>query len=289
MKQFDIKEFIEKNSYNLYLKEYRCDDIPPRFIRITEYQTVFDELIAIKCPSLFEGIIMADKQNSIRSADTSLIGDLYMVDHLESDLEINQIPNDESTPFPFEESGDPHTKSMSLHEFLEELRVYWKNIHPVRVLNQLAVLFGGLDENCEVDIPVERNRYEKSRNIYTWFNELPTKNQKKVLEYFIARFNLAIDTTVSYTKKELVQYVDNMGQQGGGEIEVKGICQGEYVTIIIDQNEWHDTPVCIIGGYGHPVRTIETDEISKKLPDILNHYFDPDTEFIVDLFKIMEN
>lgn len=289
MKQFDIKEFIEKNNYNLYLKEYRCDDIPPRFIRITEYQTVFDELIAIKCSALFEGIIMAGKQNSIRSADTSLIGDLYMADHSESDLDITQIPNDESTPFPIEESDSTQKKSVSLHEFLEELRVYWKNIHPVRVLNQLTVLFGGLDENCEVDIPAERNRYEKSNNIYTWFNELPTKNQKKVLEYFIARFNLAIDTTISYTKKELVQYVDNMGQQGGGEIEVKGICQGEYVTIIIDQNEWHDTPVCFIGGYGHPVRTIKTDKVSKKLPDILNHYFDPDTEFIVDLFKIMEN
>lgn len=285
MEQFNIEKFKIIGGYILLLKEYRCDDIPPKIIPITEYQTVFDELIAIKCPALFEGIIMVDKYNAIRSTATSLIGDLYMTDNMETEtnLEINQKPNDETPLLRSEKLCDKNTKSMKLHEFLEKLYLYWSNIHPVSVGNQLAKIFMIEDENCEADILAERNRYEKSDTIYSWFDELPRNYQKMVLKYYSNCFNIVIDATKSYKKEELVHYVNDMGHQGGGEIEGKGKCHGENITIIIDQNEWHDTAVCIFGGYGHYVTTIGTEEILQKMPDILDLYFDHDTTFIVEI------
>lgn len=87
---------------------------------------------------------------------------------------------------------------------------------------------------------------------------------------------------ISYTMQQLVQYVNNLENTGGGALEVTGTCNEEDITIVIDQNEWNDTPVCFVGGYGQVVKTVETDKVLEHLPDILDYYFDKDSIFKVN-------
>lgn len=87
---------------------------------------------------------------------------------------------------------------------------------------------------------------------------------------------------IPYTKQQLVQYVNDFGNTGGGALVVKGTCNNEEVIIVIDQNEWNDTPVCFVGGYGQVVKTVETEKVFEDLPDVLDYYFDKDTTFKVN-------
>lgn len=87
---------------------------------------------------------------------------------------------------------------------------------------------------------------------------------------------------IPYTKQQLVQYVNDLGNTGGGALVVKGTCNNEEVIIVIDQNEWNDTPVCFVGGYGQVVKTVETEKVFEDLPDVLDYYFDKDTTFKVN-------
>lgn len=80
MKPFNFKTFTQKQDV-LVLLEYRCDNIPPRLVPVCQYQKVFDETIAIKCPELFEGIILTDGE--VRDKNGSLIADLYMAHNAE--------------------------------------------------------------------------------------------------------------------------------------------------------------------------------------------------------------
>lgn len=86
----------------------------------------------------------------------------------------------------------------------------------------------------------------------------------------------------SYTKGELVALIDKIGYDSGGEIEVTGRNGGEDLSIVIAQTEWYDTPVCFVGGYGNPVAAICYDEVTEKLPGVLDDYFDSDSVFMVD-------
>lgn len=85
-----------------------------------------------------------------------------------------------------------------------------------------------------------------------------------------------------YTMQQLVQYVNNLGNTGGGALEVTGASNGEEITIVIDQNEWNDTPVCFVSGYGQVVKTVETEKVLENLPDILDYYFDKSTTFKIN-------
>ena len=84
-----------------------------------------------------------------------------------------------------------------------------------------------------------------------------------------------------YTKEELVALLDRIGCNSGGEIEVTGLNGGENVSVIVAQTEWYDTPVCFVGGYGNSVAAIDFDDVAKKLPGVLDDYFDKDTVFTV--------
>lgn len=85
-----------------------------------------------------------------------------------------------------------------------------------------------------------------------------------------------------YTKDELVALVDEIGDDSGGKIGVTGRNGGENLTIVIARTEWYDTPVCFVGGYGNPVAAIARNEVTQKLPDVLDDYFDRDSVFTVD-------
>ncbi len=60
-----------------------------------------------------------------------------------------------------------------------------------------------------------------------------------------------------------------------------GLNGGENVSVIVAQTEWYDTPVCFVGGYGNSVAAIDFDDVAKKLPGVLDDYFDKDTVFTV--------
>lgn len=87
-----------------------------------------------------------------------------------------------------------------------------------------------------------------------------------------------------YTKDELAALIDKHGNNSGGEIEVTGSNGGENFSIMVEQTEWYDTPVCLIGGYGNHVAAIGRDEVVEKLPAILDDYFDKDSVFTIREF-----
>lgn len=88
--------------------------------------------------------------------------------------------------------------------------------------------------------------------------------------------------SIPYTMQQLVQYVNNLGNTGGGALEVSGSSNGEEITIVIDQNEWNDTPTCFVGGYGQVVKTVETEKVLENLPNILDYYFDKSATFKIN-------
>lgn len=85
----------------------------------------------------------------------------------------------------------------------------------------------------------------------------------------------------NYTKEELVALIDRIGCNSGGEIEVTGLNGGEEHSVMVAQTEWYDTPVCFVGGYGNSVAAIDFDDVAKKLPGVLDDYFDKDSVFTV--------
>lgn len=85
-----------------------------------------------------------------------------------------------------------------------------------------------------------------------------------------------------YTKEELVALIEQIGCNSGRGIEVTGQNGGENLTIVIAQTEWYDTPVCFVGGYGNPVAAIGHDEVTEKLPGMLDDYFDKDSVFTIE-------
>lgn len=468
MQLFDIKKFMAAGNCILLLKEYRCDDIPPRLYLITEYQSVMDEKMAIKCPELFDGSLIVDDSGVARLQDSSLVGDLYMSDKLEvcsdfipSDIDGKSqseeyfftvflfdgiaiaICQDDSFPtqylkitYPtlkecnsssklqnriieyrfadkeptdfevcFEDSAmcfgecksvtqqeygelieamfngelsllveadnkpvnianNPRilrvynamdtlyatmselcsayldldstddvenaileklvkfypksltgslddiasdvykwceavqkgteqqkedqqeklqqpSQKMKLHEFLHSLHLYQYNKSAINVRNELCVAFGGLDPKCTVDIESELSRWSSNEDIYLWYAWLPQNQKTMILNYYSKILNITVDTTSSYTKAELVDYINDMGNTGGGCIEVKGTGKGGEVVVVVDQNEWRDSPVCFIGGYGNEVRSIDPNNVLKELPDILDNYFDSDSIFTI--------
>lgn len=82
--------------------------------------------------------------------------------------------------------------------------------------------------------------------------------------------------------QELIQRVDRLAYNSGGAVEVCGIRNGKENALIIDQNEFNDSPVCLIGGLGNPVVTINPYNAEKELPGVLEKYFDPDSPFDVN-------
>ncbi|MCD8251912.1 MAG: hypothetical protein LUD40_07950 [Phocaeicola dorei] len=87
---------------------------------------------------------------------------------------------------------------------------------------------------------------------------------------------------IPYTMQQLVQYVNDLGNTGGDALKVKGTCNGEDITIVINQNEWNDTPVCFVGGYGQVLKTVETEKVLEDLPGVLDYYFDKNTSLTVE-------
>lgn len=162
--------------------------------------------------------------------------------------------------------------SMKLHDFLDAVNRHQSNRSGINLNNEICLVFDGLrggNENIDEQI-VCRWRCD---NAHEWFHAyLSCDDQKKVLEYYSKILKIKIDTSNLYTKKELVQYVYDMGGYDGGSIEVSGHLGNEEETIVIDQNEWYDTPVCFIGGYGKPVKAIRQDKVLLELPDILDEY-----------------
>ena len=88
----------------------------------------------------------------------------------------------------------------------------------------------------------------------------------------------------TYTKDELVALIDRIGCNSGGEIEVTGLNGGESFSVMVAQTEWYDTPVCFVGGYGNSIVAIDFDEVTEKLPGVLDDYFDKDSVFTVKPF-----
>lgn len=76
--------------------------------------------------------------------------------------------------------------------------------------------------------------------------------------------------------------MNNLEKTGGGAPEVTDASNGEEITIVIDQNEWNDTPVCFVGGYGQVVKTVETEKVLENLPDILDCYFNKSSTFKIN-------
>lgn len=96
---------------------------------------------------------------------------------------------------------------------------------------------------------------------------------------------MQLDLSAFYTLDELVHYVNDLNNIGGGTLEILGKNNEEDITIIIDQNEWYDSAVCMIGGNGNPVKTIGTEKVLQELPKVLDYYFDKDTSFTVSRIK----
>jgi uncharacterized Fe-S cluster-containing protein len=76
--------------------------------------------------------------------------------------------------------------------------------------------------------------------------------------------------------KELVDIVDRLGAEGGGSVEVTGTWKGKPCSIIVAQTEWHDSQVCLVGGYGQDVSAIRPDDVSETLHCVIGNYLDGD-------------
>lgn len=79
------------------------------------------------------------------------------------------------------------------------------------------------------------------------------------------------------TIKEIVAIVDQLGTDGGGSIEVTGTWKGQPNSIWIEQTEWHDSPVCLVGGNGNDVSSLNPNDVSSVLDCVIGNYLDGDT------------
>lgn len=82
--------------------------------------------------------------------------------------------------------------------------------------------------------------------------------------------------------KELTEAVDKLGTDGGGSIEITGTWRGKPRSIWVEQIEWHETPVCLVGGNGHEVSTIRPQDVPGLLYCVLGNYFDCETFSITE-------
>lgn len=85
-----------------------------------------------------------------------------------------------------------------------------------------------------------------------------------------------MDTT-QISVKELVVAVCRLGENGGGVVEITGTWKGKPRTIWIEQIEWHETPVCLIGGNGQEVSAAHPRDVAFALDCILGNYLDGET------------
>jgi hypothetical protein len=76
---------------------------------------------------------------------------------------------------------------------------------------------------------------------------------------------------------ELVSIIDRLGAEGGGSVEVTGTRRGKPCSVMVQQTEWHDTPVCLVGGYGHEVTSIQPAEVTNVLHCVIGNYLDGET------------
>lgn len=77
------------------------------------------------------------------------------------------------------------------------------------------------------------------------------------------------------SEKELIQVVCQLNS--GGVIEVSGTWRSRPRSIFIEQTQWHDTPVCLIGGNGHEVSALHPRDVPFFLDCVLGNYLDSDT------------
>ena len=77
--------------------------------------------------------------------------------------------------------------------------------------------------------------------------------------------------------KELTAFVENLGLNSGGGIDVTGTWKGEPRTIRVEQTEWHDSPVCLVGGYGNDVSVVNPDDLASGFDCVIGNYLDSDT------------
>lgn len=74
--------------------------------------------------------------------------------------------------------------------------------------------------------------------------------------------------------RELTAIIDRLGAEGGGTVEITGTRRGVPRTIVAQQTEWHDSPVCLVGGYGHEVSSIRPSDVSGVLHCVIGNYLD---------------
>lgn len=192
---------------------------------------------------------------------------------------VQEKPNSLCTDTEHQKSSN---RTVKLHEFLQSIHIHQRNMPAISIRNELCIAFGGLNPQCKIDVDAEIKRWESNEDIILWYGCLAEHLQAMILKYYCKTLNLRVDTTSPYTKEELVNYISDLGQLGGGCINITGKCNGELIEIIVDQNEWNDSPVCLVGGYGYNVQNIEPQKILKELPDVLNNYFDCDSDFTIE-------
>lgn len=75
--------------------------------------------------------------------------------------------------------------------------------------------------------------------------------------------------------KELVAIVTRFRGQGGGAVDVLGQWRGKDRIIRIEQTVWCQTPVCLIGGFGHEVSSLHPRDVPFVLYCVLGNYVEP--------------
>lgn len=81
--------------------------------------------------------------------------------------------------------------------------------------------------------------------------------------------------------KELTEVVDKLGTDGGGAIEITGTWRGKPRSIWVEQIEWHETPVCLIGGNGNEVSSLHPRDVPFAVDCVIGNYLDGES-FIIN-------
>ena len=79
------------------------------------------------------------------------------------------------------------------------------------------------------------------------------------------------------TIKELTAKVVELGDNGGGDFDITGTWKGKPKTIHVEQTEWYETPVCLVGGYGNEVSAIDPDNVASVFDCVIGNYLDGET------------
>lgn len=80
-----------------------------------------------------------------------------------------------------------------------------------------------------------------------------------------------------FTISQVVEAVQKLGEEGGGVIEVSETKKIQPCSIWIEQIEWHDTPVCLVGGNGYEVSALHPRNVPYVLDCVIGNYLDGDT------------